>query len=72
MNLAMVLSRVGQHQRAVEILESMLQRTKDQRFLIHKNLADEYKTLGDAEASLRHRQIYLDTREAEFSVYAHR
>jgi tetratricopeptide (TPR) repeat protein len=66
MNLAMVLSRVDQHERAVEILESMLQRTKDRRFLIHKNLAEEYKILGDAEASRRHHQIYLDTREAEF------
>jgi tetratricopeptide (TPR) repeat protein len=66
MNLAMVLSRMGQHQAAVETLESMLKRTKDRRFLIHQNLADEYKILGDAEASRRHRQVYLDTREAEF------
>jgi tetratricopeptide (TPR) repeat protein len=66
MNLAMILSRVGQHQAAVEILESMLKRTNDRRFLIHKNLADEYKILGDAEASRRHRQIYLDTLEGEF------
>jgi tetratricopeptide (TPR) repeat protein len=70
MNLALVLSRVGQHQTAVETLESMLKRTKDRRFLIHKNLADEYKILGDAEASRRHRQIYLDTRETEFFGYA--
>ena len=68
MNLAMVQSRVGQHQAAVQTLESMLERTKDRRFLIHKHLADEYKILGDAEASRRHRQIYLDTREAEFIV----
>lgn len=66
LNLAMVLSRVGQHQTAVETLESMLKRTNDRRFLIHKSLADEYAILGDAEASQRHRQIYLDTREAEF------
>ena len=70
MNLAMVLSRVGQHQAAIETLESMLERTKDRRFLIHKHLADEYKILGDAEASRRHRQIYLDTRESEFIVAA--
>ncbi len=70
MNLAMVLSRVGQHQKAVETLESMLQRTNDRRFLIHMNLADEYKVLGDADAGLRHRRIYLDTREAEFFRYA--
>ena len=70
MNLAMILSRLGQHQAAVETLESMLKRTKDRRFLIHKNLADEYRILGDAEASRRHRQIYLDTREAEFGYAA--
>jgi len=68
--LAMVLSRVGQHQRAVEILESMLKRTNEGRFLIHKNLADEYRILGDVEASRGHRQIYLDTMEAEFFRYA--
>ena len=70
MNLSMVLSRVGQHQRAVETLESMLTRTNEGRFLIHKNLAEEYKALGDVEASRRHRQIYLDTMEAEFLRYA--
>jgi tetratricopeptide (TPR) repeat protein len=70
MNLAMVLSRVGQHRSAVETLESMLKRTNRGRFLIHKHLADEYTILGDAEASRRHRQIYLDTMEAEFIVYA--
>jgi tetratricopeptide (TPR) repeat protein len=66
LNLAMVLSRVGQHQAAVDALESMLQRTKDRRFLIHKHLADEYRILGDAEASRRHSQIYRNTMEAEF------
>jgi tetratricopeptide (TPR) repeat protein len=70
MNLAMILSRMGQHQKAVEILESMLKRTSEGRFLIHKNLADEYKILGDAEASRSHRQIYLDTMETEFFRYA--
>ena len=70
MNVAMVLSRVGQHQRAVEILESMLKRSNEGRFLIHKNLADEYRILGDVEASRGHRQIYLDTMEAEFFRYA--
>jgi tetratricopeptide (TPR) repeat protein len=66
MNLAMVLSRLGQHQTAVETLDSMLKRTKDRRYLIHRNLAEEYRILGDAESSRRHRQIYLETRDAEF------
>jgi hypothetical protein len=39
-------------------------------FLIHKNLADEYGIVGNAEASSRHRKIYLNTREAELIVYA--
>jgi len=70
MNLAMILSRVGQHQAAVDTLESMLRRSNEGRFLIHKNLADEYRILADSEASRRHRQIYLDTMEAEFFRYA--
>jgi tetratricopeptide (TPR) repeat protein len=72
MNLALVLSRTGKHQMAVDTLESMLKRTNSGRFLIHKHLADEYKILGDTEASARHRQIYLNTREAEFLMLARR
>ena len=72
MNLALVLSRTGKHQMAVETLESMLRRTNSGRFLIHKHLADEYKILGDTEASNRHRQAYLNTREAEFILLARR
>ena len=72
MNLALVLSRTGKHQMAIETLESMLRRTNAGRFLIHKHLADEYKILGDAEASGRHRQVYLNTMEAEFMMLARR
>ena len=70
MILAMVQSRLGRHQMAIKTLESMLEPKIGRRFLIHKNLADEYKILGDVEASRRHRQIYLDTREEELIVYA--
>ena len=72
MNLALVLSRTGKHQMAIETLESMLRRTNSGRFLIHKHLADEYGILGDAEASARHRQVYLNTRESEFIMLARR
>jgi len=65
-NLAMVLSRMGEHQKAVEVLESMLRRTKESRFLIHKHLADEYILLGDREASESQRRIYRETVESEF------
>ena len=72
MNLALVLSRTGKHQMAVETLESMLRRTNSGRFLIHKHLADEYKILGDGDASGRHRQVYLNTMESEFMMLARR
>jgi tetratricopeptide (TPR) repeat protein len=68
MNLAMVQSRLGRRQTAVEILLSMLEHGIGRRFLIHMNLADEYDSLGDAEASRRHRKIYRDTLESELIV----
>src|SRR5262249_6069733 len=68
MNLAMIYSRLGRHEMAIETLEAMLERGIGRRFLIHKNLADEYESLGNAEAGQRHRKIYLDTREAELIV----
>jgi tetratricopeptide (TPR) repeat protein len=69
MLLGMVQSRLGQHQMAAETFESMLKLGMGRRFLIHKILADEYATLGDMEASRRHREIYLETRDAELIVY---
>jgi hypothetical protein len=69
MNLAMVQIRLGRHESAISTLESMLGLGTGRRFLVHKNLADEYAVLGNTEASRRHRRIYLDTREAELSAY---
>jgi hypothetical protein len=46
----------------------MLERGIGRRFLIHKNLADEYEAVGNTQAGQRHRKIYLDTREAELRV----
>lgn len=68
MNLAMVQIRSDRHQAAVDTMESMLERGIGRPFLIHKNLADEYAILGNAEASRRHRRIYLESREAELIV----
>jgi tetratricopeptide (TPR) repeat protein len=70
MNLGMIHSRLGQHEAAVKTLESMLESGIGRRFLVHKNLADEYEILGNTEASRRHQQIYRETREAELIVYA--
>ena len=71
MNLATVRSQLGRHDAAVETLESMLKLGVGRRFLVHKNLADEYAVLGDMEASRHHRKIYLDTRESELIANAH-
>ena len=70
MNLAMVQSRLGRRQAAVETYERMLELGVGRRFLIHRNLAEEYAALGDLEASERHRAVYLETREDELIVYA--
>jgi tetratricopeptide (TPR) repeat protein len=65
MNLALVESRMGRHEKAVEILESMLEHGRGRSFLIHRNLAEEYEMVGNPAASHRHRDIYLETRESE-------
>jgi hypothetical protein len=68
MNLAIVQSRLGLHDKAVETLESMLKLGVGRRFLIHKYLADEYEILGKVEAGRRNRLIYLNTRRAELAA----
>ena len=70
MNLAMVQSRLGRREAAVETYERMLELGVGRRFLIHRNLTEEYAALGDLEASERHRAVYLETREDELIVYA--
>ncbi len=70
MNLAMVQIRLGRREVAVETYERMLELGVGRRFLIHRNLAEEYAALGDLEASERHRAVYLETREDELIVYA--
>ncbi len=70
MNLAMVLSRLGRPEAAVGTYEQMLELAVGRRFLVHKNLAEEYAALGDLEASERHRAVYLATRDDELIVYA--
>jgi len=70
MNLGILQSRLDLHEAAVETFESMIADGVGRQFMVHKNLAAEYETLGDDAASGRHQQIYLDTREAELIVYA--
>ena len=70
MNLAMVQNRMGEHRAAVDTYERMLEVGIGRTFLVHRNLAGEYDAPGNIEASQRHRQIYLETRDAELIVYA--
>ena len=70
MNLAMVQSRLDRPEAAVETYKRMLELGVGRRFLIHRNLAEEYAALGDLEASERHLAIYLETRQDELIVYA--
>ncbi len=70
MNMAMVQNRMGEHRAAIETYERMLDSGIGRTFLVHRNLAGEYDALGNVEASQRHRQIYLETRDAELIVYA--
>jgi tetratricopeptide (TPR) repeat protein len=72
MNLAIIQSRLGRHQMAIETLEAMLERHIGRGFLIHQKLAEIYTRAGDAEAGRQHRKIYLDTRETELIVDAQR
>ena len=70
MNLAMVQNRMREHRAAIDTYERMLEIGIGRTFLVHRNLAAEYDALGNVEASQRHRQIYLETRDAELIVYA--
>ena len=58
LNAAGRLSRIGRHKAAVDTLQKMLSLGMDS-FLVYRNLAQEYKLLGDMEASRRHEVVYL-------------
>jgi tetratricopeptide (TPR) repeat protein len=58
LNLGTVQSKLGRHQAAVETFQKMLNQGMD-NFIVYWHLAQEYVLLGDMEASLRHRVVYL-------------
>jgi predicted Zn-dependent protease len=58
LNLGIAQSKFGQHQAAADTFQKMLSRGMD-NFLVSRNLAQEYKLLGDLEASRRHEVVYL-------------
>jgi tetratricopeptide (TPR) repeat protein len=58
LNLGIAQSKLGRHKAAADTLQKMLGLGMDS-FLVSRNLAQEYKLLGDLEASRRHEVIYL-------------
>jgi tetratricopeptide (TPR) repeat protein len=59
LNLGAAQNRLGQHKAAVDTFLKILTLNLSDSFLVSWNLAQEYQFLGDAEASRRHRIIYL-------------
>jgi tetratricopeptide (TPR) repeat protein len=58
LNLGTAQSKLGQHKAAADTFQKMLALNLDS-FLVSWNLAQEYQSLGDIEASRRHRVVYL-------------
>lgn len=58
LNLGTVQSKLGRHKDAVETFQKMLSLGMDS-FVVYRNLAEEYKSLGDMEASRRHEAVYF-------------
>jgi tetratricopeptide (TPR) repeat protein len=59
LNLGIIQSSLGQHKTAAETFQKLLTQNISDSFLVSWNLAREYQHLGDSEASLRHRVVYL-------------
>ena len=59
LNLGMAQSKLGRHQAAVDTFQKMLSLGMDDGFLVYWNLSQEYRILGDMDASRRHEVVYL-------------
>jgi tetratricopeptide (TPR) repeat protein len=59
LNLGTAQSKLGQHKPAVDTFQKMLSLNISDSFLVSWNLAQEYQSLGDTEASRRHKVVYL-------------
>ena len=59
MNLGTAQSKLGQHKAAADTFQRMLTLNVADNFLVSWNLAQEYRSLGDMDASLRHKVVYL-------------
>ena len=66
LNLGLALSRLGLHQEAAETFQSMLDQGISD-FLIHRNLALQYKLLGDPRFA-QQQALYLEKYDAALKV----
>jgi tetratricopeptide (TPR) repeat protein len=59
LNLGTAQSKLGQHKAALETFQQMVTRNLADGFLVPWHLSQESRFLGDTEASLRYRVVYL-------------
>jgi len=59
LNLGFVQSKLGRHKPAVETFEKLVRLGMGDNFLVQRNLAQEYRLLGDMESSRQHEVLYL-------------
>jgi len=59
LNLGILQSKLGRHQAAVDTFQKMLSLGMDDNFLVYWNLSQEYRILGDMDASRRHEVVYI-------------
>ena len=63
LSLGLAQSKVGLHNAAAETFHTMIGKGFDD-FLAHKSLSREYEFLGDSQAGMRHRAIFVQRLEA--------
>jgi tetratricopeptide (TPR) repeat protein len=59
LNLGTLQGKLGRHQEAVDTFQKVLSLGIDDNFLVYWNLSQEYRLLGDMDASRRHEVVYL-------------
>ena len=59
LNLGTAQSKLGQHKAAIDTLQKMVTQNISDSFLVSWNLAQEFQSLGDMEASRRYKVVYL-------------
>ena len=66
--LGVAQNKLGRHEDAVATFLELIDLGLGDDFIVHKNLAEAYRALGDADASARHAALYLERRDAEMAL----